>query len=119
MLFFTNHHRPYHRAQKQYTAYFKRHDVGAEQFFSKCLYQSDVAGCDASFLLSEFCILQCCNQHQQQTTSRNSSSELEPFVLLRFHGLAEIHQHDHEQEQHHDGACVHDYVYDCEELRVE
>src|SRR3954464_5306322 len=42
-----------------------------------------------------------------------------PACVGELRWMAEIEQHDHEQEHHHDRACVHEYLHHADELRIQ
>jgi len=116
--FFTDHYGANHGGQEQDTGYFKRYYKIGEKHFAQVLHQTNlvVAGSRCGYLCASF---KGAYQGDQQESGGDAGAQFPGGGFLRLGILGEVEQHQHKQEQYHDGAGVHDDVYNGEELRIE
>lgn len=117
MNLFTQYHSTYHGTQKQDAADLKGNHIVSKQYLSQVLDQPDASF--APHARDETAIVfQRCNEDQHQASTRQYRSELHPLAFLWLRFCIEVHEHNNEQEEYHDGASINNHVDDGQELSI-
>src|SRR5262249_29626493 len=103
--------------QQQHGCDFKGKQILGEQDVAQLLHKAHVVLHGGSGQLVH--AFQRGHQDEQQQSTGNGGGDLQHVAFVRLGFLVQVQQHDHVEEQHHDGAGIHDDVHDKKKLRVQ